>query len=126
MQPHHVDLPPVQPIRDRHDPDLAKYLAWGRSLGLIVQNDEGLILEIEGLGSRPLGASEEEALDYLFAHQRYLVAIASRWIAHRVLHDQGDELLRHKLKNSTIEEHVEILARVEGDTERRLIEIYRF
>jgi len=94
VQPHHVDLPPVQPIRDRHDPDLAKYLAWGRSLGLIVQNDEGLILEIEGLGSRPLGASEEEALDYLFAHQRYLVAIASRWIAHRVLHDQGDELLQ--------------------------------
>jgi len=38
---------------------------------------------------------------------------------------QVDELLRHKLKNSTIEEHVEVLARIEGETERRLIEIYR-
>lgn len=37
---------------------------------------------------------------------------------------QVDELLRHKLKNSTIEDHVEILARIEGTTERRLIEIY--
>ena len=38
---------------------------------------------------------------------------------------QVDELLRHKLKNSTIGDYVEILARIEGETERRLIEIYR-
>jgi metal-dependent HD superfamily phosphatase/phosphodiesterase len=38
---------------------------------------------------------------------------------------QVDELLRHKLTNSTIEEHVEILAKIEGETERRLIEMYR-
>jgi len=37
---------------------------------------------------------------------------------------QVDELLRHKLKNSTIENHVEILARIEGETERKLIEMY--
>ena len=39
---------------------------------------------------------------------------------------QVDELLRHKLKNSTIEDYVEILAKIEGETERRLIEIYKF
>lgn len=39
---------------------------------------------------------------------------------------QVDELLRHKLKNSTIEGYVEILAKIEGETERRLIEIYKF
>jgi metal-dependent HD superfamily phosphatase/phosphodiesterase len=38
---------------------------------------------------------------------------------------QVDELLRHKLKNSTIEGYVEILAKIEGETERRLIEIYK-
>jgi hypothetical protein len=39
---------------------------------------------------------------------------------------QVDELLRNKLKNSTIEGYVEILAKIEGETERRLIEIYKF
>jgi metal-dependent HD superfamily phosphatase/phosphodiesterase len=38
---------------------------------------------------------------------------------------QVDELLRHKLKNSTIEGYVEILAKIEGETERKLIEIYK-
>jgi hypothetical protein len=38
---------------------------------------------------------------------------------------QVDELLRHKLKNSTIESYVEILAKIEGETERKLIEIYK-
>jgi len=37
---------------------------------------------------------------------------------------QVDELLRHKLQNSSIKDHVEIMARIEGETERRLIEIY--
>ena len=37
---------------------------------------------------------------------------------------QVDELLRHKLQNSSIKDHVEIIARIEGETERRLIEIY--
>jgi uncharacterized protein len=37
---------------------------------------------------------------------------------------QVDELLRNKLKNSTIEKYVEILARIEGETERKLIEMY--
>jgi len=39
---------------------------------------------------------------------------------------QVDELLRHKLKNSSIADYVEITARIEGETERRLIEIYNF
>jgi metal-dependent HD superfamily phosphatase/phosphodiesterase len=39
---------------------------------------------------------------------------------------QVDELLRHKLMKSTIEDHVEVVARIEGETERRLIEIYNF
>ncbi|HOO39093.1 MAG TPA: HD domain-containing protein [Deltaproteobacteria bacterium] len=38
---------------------------------------------------------------------------------------QVDELLRHKLKNSTIADHVEIIAKIEGEVERRLIEIYK-
>lgn len=38
---------------------------------------------------------------------------------------QVDELLRHKLKNSTIADHVEIIAKIEGEMERRLIEIYK-
>jgi len=37
---------------------------------------------------------------------------------------QVDELLRHKLRNSSIKDHVEIIARIDGETERRLIEIY--
>ncbi len=38
---------------------------------------------------------------------------------------QVDELLHHKLQNSTIEDYVEILAKIEGKTERRLIESYK-
>lgn len=38
---------------------------------------------------------------------------------------QVDELLRHKLKKSSIKEYVEIVARIEGETERRLIKIYK-
>jgi uncharacterized protein len=38
---------------------------------------------------------------------------------------QVDELLRHKLKNSSIENFVEVIVRIEGATERRLIEDYR-
>ena len=38
---------------------------------------------------------------------------------------QVDELLRHKLMNSTIEDYVEVVAKIEGETERRLIEIYK-
>jgi len=37
---------------------------------------------------------------------------------------QVDELLRHKLKNSSIAGHVEMVARIKGETERRLLEIY--
>ena len=38
---------------------------------------------------------------------------------------QVDELLRPKLMNSTIEDYVEVVAKIEGETERRLIEIYK-
>jgi metal-dependent HD superfamily phosphatase/phosphodiesterase len=38
---------------------------------------------------------------------------------------QVDELLRHKLKNSSIAGNVEIVARIEGETEKRLLEIYK-
>jgi len=38
---------------------------------------------------------------------------------------QVDELLHHKLQNSTIEDYVEILAKIEGKTERKLIESYK-
>ena len=38
---------------------------------------------------------------------------------------QVDELLRHKLKKSSIKDYVEIVARIEGETERRLIKIYK-
>ena len=37
---------------------------------------------------------------------------------------QVDELLRHKLKNFSIADYVEIVARIEGTTEKRLLEIY--
>jgi hypothetical protein len=37
---------------------------------------------------------------------------------------QVDELLKRKLKNSTITPYVEVIARIEGETERRLIELY--
>lgn len=38
---------------------------------------------------------------------------------------QVDELLRHKLKNSTIDEYVEVTVKIEGETEKRLIEGYK-
>lgn len=37
---------------------------------------------------------------------------------------QLDELLRRKLKNSSIAPYVEVVAKIEGETERRLLEIY--
>jgi uncharacterized protein len=39
---------------------------------------------------------------------------------------QIDELLKRKLKNSTLAPYVEVIAHVEGETERRLIEVYEF
>jgi uncharacterized protein len=38
---------------------------------------------------------------------------------------QLDELLRHKLKNSSIAAYVEITASIEGETERKILEIYK-
>lgn len=38
---------------------------------------------------------------------------------------QVDELLRHKLKNSSIAEYVEVIARIEGEMERRLIGTFK-
>jgi hypothetical protein len=38
---------------------------------------------------------------------------------------QVDELLKRKLKNSTLVPYVEVEARIEGETERRLLEIYK-
>jgi metal-dependent HD superfamily phosphatase/phosphodiesterase len=35
-----------------------------------------------------------------------------------------DELLKRKLKNSTIAPYVEVVARIEGETEKRLVEFY--
>jgi len=37
---------------------------------------------------------------------------------------QLDELLRGKLANSTIASHVEVVARIEGVMEKRLIQVY--
>jgi len=37
---------------------------------------------------------------------------------------QVDELLRHKLQNSSIAGHVEVIARIEGELERRIIDTY--
>jgi metal-dependent HD superfamily phosphatase/phosphodiesterase len=39
---------------------------------------------------------------------------------------QVDELLRRKLKNSTLTPYVEVMARAEGETERRLLEVFKF
>jgi metal-dependent HD superfamily phosphatase/phosphodiesterase len=41
---------------------------------------------------------------------------------------QVDDLLRHKLKSNTIQPYVEVIARItgEGDTEKRLIDEYKF
>jgi len=38
---------------------------------------------------------------------------------------QVDELLKRKLKNSTLAPYVEVVAHVEGETERRLLEVYK-
>lgn len=38
---------------------------------------------------------------------------------------QVDELLRRKLKNSTLAPYVEVEARIEGETDRRLLEVYK-
>jgi metal-dependent HD superfamily phosphatase/phosphodiesterase len=38
---------------------------------------------------------------------------------------QLDNLLKHKLKNSTIAPHVEVEARIESETEKRLFEVYK-
>lgn len=38
---------------------------------------------------------------------------------------QVDELLKRKLKNSTLAPYVEVVARIEGETERRLLEVYK-
>jgi len=37
---------------------------------------------------------------------------------------QVDELLKRKLKNSTIAPYVQVVARIEGETEKRLVEFY--
>ncbi|NLG28241.1 MAG: HD domain-containing protein, partial [Chloroflexi bacterium] len=37
---------------------------------------------------------------------------------------QLDELLKQKLLNSTISEHVQVVARIEGEAEKHLIELY--
>jgi len=37
---------------------------------------------------------------------------------------QVDELLKRKLRNSSIASYVEVVARIEGETEKRLIEFY--
>ena len=37
---------------------------------------------------------------------------------------QVDELLRRKLHNSSIAPYVEVLAKIEGEAEKRLIEFY--
>ena len=37
---------------------------------------------------------------------------------------QLDELLRGKLANSTIAPHVEVVARIEAETEKRLVQVY--
>jgi uncharacterized protein len=37
---------------------------------------------------------------------------------------QVDELLKRKLRNSSIAQYVEVMARIEGETERRLLEVY--
>lgn len=37
---------------------------------------------------------------------------------------QVDELLKRKLKNSTLAPYVEVEARIAGETERRLLEVY--
>jgi len=65
IQPHHVDLPPVRSLRNSADPILVRYFAWGKSLGLIGENDQGLWLQVEGIGSQHLGATEAEALRFL-------------------------------------------------------------
>jgi len=38
---------------------------------------------------------------------------------------QVDELLKRKLKNSTLAPHVEVVAHIEGETERRLLGVYK-
>jgi metal-dependent HD superfamily phosphatase/phosphodiesterase len=37
---------------------------------------------------------------------------------------QIDELLKRKLRHSSIAPYVEVVARIEGETEKRLIEFY--
>ena len=37
---------------------------------------------------------------------------------------QVDELLKRKLRNSSIAPYVQVLARIEGETEKRLLEFY--
>jgi uncharacterized protein len=39
---------------------------------------------------------------------------------------QVDELLRHKLQNSSISDYVEVMAKIQGENERKIIETYRF
>lgn len=39
---------------------------------------------------------------------------------------QVDELLKRKLRNSSLAHHVEVVANVAGDTERRLVQVYRY
>lgn len=38
---------------------------------------------------------------------------------------QVDELLRHKLQNSSIADYVEVIARIEGEMERRIVESFK-
>jgi metal-dependent HD superfamily phosphatase/phosphodiesterase len=39
---------------------------------------------------------------------------------------QVDELLKRKLRNSSIAPHVQVVARIEGETEKRILEFYSF
>ena len=50
---------------------------------------------------------------------------ASHWLARHLGIFQLDNLLKHKLKNSTIVPYIEVVAQMEeGTTEKRLFEIY--
>ncbi len=71
-----------------------------------------------------VSAQAVEAVEILKGDQRPLKIVVT--LANSAGIFQVDELLRRKLRNSTLEPYTEVVARIDGESERKLIHEYRF
>ncbi len=79
--------------------------------------------EIGNVNIHSVSAKAVDAVDITAGEERPVRLVIT--LANSAGIFQVDELLRNKLKNSSIAGFVEIIARIEGEMERRLIEVYK-